>query len=214
MVDANCGARSETMVSGSPWRHTTSHRNNSAKPKASMVVWHGMNCRIFESPSTTTHIASNPSHSGNPMMKSIEISSLGLSGTDGGRRTPNVGCLEFQDCWQSWQFWTYRSTSLHIPFQYYTESSRSNVFARPGCPTNAVSSCSCIMRRRNSSLSGTYKLPLNLSHPLSSVHSATVISCGPLYIRSASSIVPSSRSVPYAFVIRLGFGNRGTALCG
>jgi len=65
-VAANCGPQSETMLCGSPWRRTTSRRNNSTSPRASIVVWQGMQCRIFESRSTTTQIASNPSHSGNP----------------------------------------------------------------------------------------------------------------------------------------------------
>jgi len=59
-VEANCGPRSETIVAGIPWRHTTSHKNNLAISTASIVVWQGIKWRIFESLSTTTQIASNP----------------------------------------------------------------------------------------------------------------------------------------------------------
>jgi len=57
------------------------------------------------------------------------------------------------------------------------------------------------MHRRNSSLSGTDTLPLYLICPSSSVLSATAISCNPLLIRIASSILPGSRSVSYAIGI-------------
>jgi len=190
------------MVDGSPWRRTTSRKNNSASPKAFIVVWHGIQWPIFESRSTTTHIASIPSHSGNPTTKSIELSSHASPGTGKGRRTPKVGYLKLWDHWQWWQFGTYRSTSFRISLQQYPRSRGSNVFARRGCPATAVSWYSCIMRRRNSSLSSTYKLPLYCSRPFPSLHSTTVISCSPLFIRITSSIFPTTGSVWYVFVRR------------
>ena len=95
-----------------------------------------MKCRIFESRSTTTHIASIPSHSRSPTTKSIEIWSHGLFGTGKGQRTPKVACLELRDHCQSWEFRTYRSTCFRISFKYYSLSSRSNVLTHPASAKN------------------------------------------------------------------------------
>jgi len=59
------------------------------------------------------------------------------------------------------------------------------------------------MHRCNSSSSGTYKFPLYLTHPPSSVHSAMVISCNPVFVQIASNILPGSGSISYAYVISL-----------
>jgi len=75
-------------------------------------------------------------------------------------------------------------------------------FVCPRCPANAVSWCSCIMRRRNSSLSGTYKFPIYLIRTLFSMHSAMVISCNWFFVRIASNIRPGRGSDPYTIVIR------------
>jgi len=116
-VEVNWGPQFERIVAGSRWRRTTSRKNNLAIPIALIIVWRGIKCRIFESLSTTTQITSNPSHSGNPTTKSTEISSHGSSGTDSGRRTPNVKCWELLDRWQLCQFHTYWSTCPRISFQ-------------------------------------------------------------------------------------------------
>lgn len=81
-IDSNCGPQSETTVNGRPLRPTTSGRNNTAKPKASLVGWQGMKRRTFESRSATTHNASNLLHCGNITTKSIGMSSHGISGKD------------------------------------------------------------------------------------------------------------------------------------
>jgi len=115
-VDVNWGPRSKSIVLGKPWRHTTSRRNNLVNPTASIVVWQGIQCHIFESLSTTTECVSNPWHSGSPTAKSIEISFYGFSGSGKGRRTPNVANLQVLERWQLWQFRTYWSTCFRISF--------------------------------------------------------------------------------------------------
>ena len=84
-VEANQGPLSVAIITGSPWRRTTSCRNNSSNLGASIVVRQGIQCCILESLSTTTQIASSPSYYSNPTKESIVISSHGLSVTDSGQ---------------------------------------------------------------------------------------------------------------------------------
>jgi hypothetical protein len=114
---ANCGPLSDIIVFGSPCNLTTSLTNISASPRASIIVWHGTKCLIFDSRSTTTQMASYPSHSGSPVTQSIDISSHGFSGTGSGRNTPKLACLLVRDLWHSAQLRTYRSTCFLIVFQ-------------------------------------------------------------------------------------------------
>jgi hypothetical protein len=79
--EANWGPRSETMVSGSPYKQKIFERNSSARPSASIVVEQGAKCRSFVRRSTTTHIASKPFELGRPVTKSMEMSRQGCCGT-------------------------------------------------------------------------------------------------------------------------------------
>jgi len=202
-VAANSGPLSETIFNWSPWRHTTAYKQNSANPGASIVVWQGMKCHIFKSLSTTTQIASNQSHCGNPTTNSMEMLSHGSFRTGKCWRTAEVECLEHLDCWQLWYVHIYWSTYFGISFKYYGRSKWSMVFARPRWPAKDVSWWSWIIHRRKASLSGKYILPLYHIRPFSFIHSAIVTSCIPLCVQIASLIFPGSGSVTYASAIRL-----------
>jgi len=117
MVDANWGPWSETIVASKRWSRTTACKNNIDNPTTSILVWHEMKCCIFESLSTTTQIALNPSHSSSLTTKSIKISSHGFSGNRKGRRTTKGECFDVQDRWQIWQFRTQWSTCLRMSYQ-------------------------------------------------------------------------------------------------
>jgi len=106
-IDANWGPLSKTIVNGGPSRCTTSFKDNSANPGASIIVWQAMKCWIFKSQFATTQIAWNQSHSSNPTTQSMEMSSYGIFITGKGGRTPKVEWLERRDHWQLWQFCTY-----------------------------------------------------------------------------------------------------------
>jgi len=101
--DANWGPQSETIVNASPWRRTTSVTNNLANQEVSTIELQRIQCRIFESQSTATNIASNLSHSGNPTTKFIAISSPRLFLIGKSQRTPKVECWELQDWWHPCQ---------------------------------------------------------------------------------------------------------------
>jgi hypothetical protein len=114
---AKWGLRSEITVFGNPCNLTTSFKNISANPQASMVVPQGTKCLIFDNRSATTQIASYPSHSSNLVTKSIDISAQGFSGNGRGGNTPKLACLLVRDLWHSAQCLTYQSTCLLIVFQ-------------------------------------------------------------------------------------------------
>jgi hypothetical protein len=100
-------------------------------------------------------MASNPSHSGSPTTKSIEMYAHGVSSTGKVLRIPNIAFLKVGKRWQLWQFRTNWSSCFHISFQLYCLSKGSNVFAYPGCPASAVSWWSCIIYNHSWSSSGT-----------------------------------------------------------
>lgn len=183
---------------------------SSASPKTYILVWQWIKCHIFESLSTTTHIASNPSHSGNPTRISIDISSLGLSGTCNSRRIPNVEYFIVPDHFQTWHFLTSSCTSFCILFQYYCLFRLSKGCTISGCtacmaPWYSCITCNCIW-----SDLGTYIFPQYWIPPPCTVHSATVLSFRLPPVHIAWSIHHACRSVWFVNGIRY----RGMALCG
>jgi len=138
---------------------------------------------------------------GYPTTKSIDISSHGWFSMGKGRMIPNVECLERRDCWQLSQFGMYRLPAFRIPLQWYFQSGSSNDFARPGWPTHPLSRSSWIISWRRVSLSGMYRFSLYRICPSSSVHSATVISWSPLFVRIGSANFPGRGSITYASAI-------------
>ena len=56
----NLASLSDTNVLGTPWRWTTSLKNNLAMLLASSTLWHGIKYAILENRSTTTNIDSTP----------------------------------------------------------------------------------------------------------------------------------------------------------
>jgi hypothetical protein len=110
--EANCGPRSETIVSGSTCRRKILERNSPARPSASIVVEQWAKCLSLVRQSTTTQIASKPLELGNPVIESMEISHQGCSGIGKGWRTPYSKWHEALARSQVWQFAMYRSTSL------------------------------------------------------------------------------------------------------
>jgi hypothetical protein len=88
MHEANCGSRSEMIVSGSPCRQKMLERNSSARPSVSIMVEQGVKCLSLVRQSTTTQIASKPLEVGNLVIISMKISCQGHSGIGKGWRTP------------------------------------------------------------------------------------------------------------------------------
>jgi len=103
---ANWGPLSNTIVFGSPCSLNTSFRNISASSPASTVIRHATKCRIFDNLSTTTQMASYPSHSGSPVTKSMDRSFHSISSTERGRNPTKLGGSVPREHWQSWQFQT------------------------------------------------------------------------------------------------------------
>ena len=143
-VAENWGPWSEMIFAGSLRRRTVSLSNNLLITGASIEVWQGIKCRIFESLSTTTQIASKSSLCGNPTTRSIEISSPGSTGTCCSGRTPNVKCWAIRERWPQCPYHISWSTCLRMSLQSYRLSTTSNIFVLPGCPASAGLWWSCI----------------------------------------------------------------------
>src|SRR3954466_11629223 len=85
----NLTSLSETIVLGTPCKHTISLKNRLATCDASSLLWQAIKCAILENLSTTTNILSWPYLvRGNPNTKSILISSQGVVGVDSGVYKP------------------------------------------------------------------------------------------------------------------------------
>ena len=135
--------RYDGMVFGKPCSQNTCSMNRSARVAASMVVLHGAKWRAFvrRSITGTTQIVSAPCNYGRPVTKSIAISRRGLSGIGTGRDIPKGACRAVRGRWQTWQFFTDRSTLPCIFGQWYVRFKDSSVFDRPGWPAAAAPWC-------------------------------------------------------------------------
>jgi len=99
------------------WQHMDAYNFSEEQLRHPYRIDRGMGRNImllFEGLSSTTQLASIPSHSGNHTTKSIEVSSHGFSRTGNIQTTPDVECRELHDRWHFWQFRTYLSTSLRL----------------------------------------------------------------------------------------------------
>jgi hypothetical protein len=96
----NCDPRSESTVSGSPYRQKMLERNSSVRPLASIIVKQGAKCLSLVRQSTTTQIASKPLELWSPVIKSIEILCQGLCAIGIGWRTPYGEWYEALVLWQ------------------------------------------------------------------------------------------------------------------
>jgi hypothetical protein len=111
-VVANCGLGSETIVGGSPWRFFTSCRNSYTNSNGSLLMWHGMECRILECKSGAIQISLNTSHFSIHTPQSIERCSHVRLATANSVRPRNLECWVVHNCWQKKQFCRNRLTSF------------------------------------------------------------------------------------------------------